>query len=273
MITGKKIRLSRLFDEKSQKSVLIPLDHGATVGPIEGLNNISKVLNAIGDDASAVQGLILHRGTAAYSLAPNRRLPAPLILHLSASTALSCDSSHKVLVAQVEEALRLGADAVSVHVNLGVINEKEMLRDLGQVASKCHMWGMPLLAMMYPKSVDAAAPLAPQLKLAARVAAELGADVVKVSYPGTVEAMQEVVDGCFVPVVVAGGERTSLDNEVLNLVKDAISGGAMGVCIGRNVFQHAQPGQFARQLSAIVHDTASESRAAPFKVSSTVPLY
>jgi DhnA family fructose-bisphosphate aldolase class Ia len=134
------------------------------------------------------------------------------------------------------------------------------------------MWGMPLLAMMYPKSVDAAAPMVPQLKLAARVAAELGADVVKVSYPGTVEAMQEVVDGCFVPVVVAGGERSSSDNEVLNLVKDAINGGAMGVCIGRNVFQHGQPGQFARRMSAIVHGTASEPRTRPFEVSSAVSL-
>lgn len=272
MVTGKKIRLSRLFNEVSQKSVLVPLDHGATLGPIKGISNISKVLNAIGDEASAVDGLILHRGTAVHSLMPNCSLPVPLILHLSASTALGCDPTHKVLVAQVEEALRLGADAVSVHVNLGVASEKDMLRDLGLVASKCQLWGMPLLTMMYSKSGNASAPLVPQVKLAARVAAELGADVVKVSYPGTIEAMEEVVEGCFVPVVVAGGERSSSDTDVLDMVKEAISGGAMGVCIGRNVFQHGQPGQFVRQLSAIVHGTALEARARSFEVSSTSSL-
>ncbi len=259
MITGKKFRLARLIHPKSRRVVLVPLDHGVSAGPIPGLEAPWKALRAVADGGA--QGVIVHRGVA-LNEGDGVEPTFPWILHLSGSTGLSPDPDHKVLVASVEEAVRLGADAVSVHVNLGVPREPDMLRDLGRVAEHCQQWGMPLLAMMY---VRWARPLPGSsistIKHAARVAAELGADLVKVSYPGSPEGMLEVVRGCFVPVLIAGGERDRSDRRILEMVESAVACGAAGVCIGRNIFQHPAPHLFLSALARIVHDGVSVEAA------------
>jgi len=259
MGSGKRFRLARLIHQKSGRAVLVALDHGVTGGPIPGLEVPWKILRAVADGGA--QGVIVHRGVA-ISESEGLEATLPWILHLSGSTALSLDPDHKVLVASVEEAVRLGADAVSVHVNLGVPRDGEMLRDLGEVAGRCQQWGMPLLAMTYVRWARAQ-PGSPAsaIKHAARLAAELGADLVKVSYPGSREAMLEVVHGCFVPVLIAGGERDRSDRRVLEMVESAVACGAAGVCIGRNVFQHPAPHLFLRALAKIVHDGVSVEAA------------
>ena len=137
----------------------------------------------------------------------------------------------------------MGADAVSMHVNIGAESEAKMLSDLGMVAVECMEWGMPLLAMMYPrgKNIKTNNDL-DQVKLAARVAAELGADIVKTVYTGDPESFREVTRGCPVPVVVAGGSKTD-DRTTLELIEGAMAGGAAGISIGRNAFQHRSTGQ------------------------------
>jgi len=134
-----------------------------------------------------------------------------LILHLSASTSIGPDPNEKVLVNTVTNALKMGADAVSIHVNIGADSEARMLADLGRIAVECMEWGMPLLAMMYPRGkkieneyqVD-------YVSLAARVAAELGADIVKTVYTGDPDSFREVTRGCPAPVVVAGEARRAI---------------------------------------------------------------
>jgi class I fructose-bisphosphate aldolase len=188
-----------------------------------------------------------------------------LIIHLSASTSLSPYPNVKTLVCSVEEAIKLGADAVSIHINLGNGQEKEMLNDFGRVSYEARMWGMPLLAMMYPRGekikneydVDA-------VKHAARVGNEMGADLVKVSYTGSMETFKEVVTGCAVPVVIAGGPKMDSDREILEMVKGSIEAGGAGVSIGRNVFQHKDPTQMVRAICAIVHDGKSVGEALEF---------
>jgi fructose-bisphosphate aldolase/2-amino-3,7-dideoxy-D-threo-hept-6-ulosonate synthase len=253
MASGRKLRLDKLRHKSSHKSFFLPLDHGATVGPIDGINRMRQTLERVSSSAASIQGVVVHRGVAINGNGPHWDVPAPLILHLSASTILARDSTHKVLVAQVEDALTMGADAVSIHVNLGALAEAGMLRDFGNVANHCERWGMPLLAMMYTHGDMGATTAIQRIKHSARVAAELGADFVKVNYPGSAEAMAEVVDGCFVPVLVAGGERTSSEGHLLELVADAMAGGAGGICIGRNVFQSQDPSALLGKLSGLVH--------------------
>lgn len=257
MITGRNLRLSRLFHAQSKKAILIPMDHGATVGPIPGLD-VTRMVGIAESIAPAVQAVVLHRGVALNADQASSPARVPWMLHLSASTSLSKDPSYKVLVGQVEDAVRMGADGVSVHVNLGVPEEAAMIRDLGRVSAQCHQWGMPLLAMVYgtPVGADTASPVA-TLKQAARLAAELGADMVKISYPGSPEAMAEVVEGCFIPVLVAGGERNASDHKVMEQVRGAMQGGAAGICMGRNVFQHSSPSSFLLSLAGIVHEDHS----------------
>jgi len=177
-----------------------------------------------------------------------------LIVHLSASTVLAPDSNAKTLVCSVEEAVRLGADAVSIHVNIGANTEADMLSNMGRVSRACREWGMPLLAMMYTRGAKIKNEYdVSVVKHAARVGAELGADIVKVNYTGSPETFRDVVLGCPVPVVIAGGEKMETDEEILEMVKGSIEAGGSGVSIGRNIFQHDNPAIIVKKISEIVH--------------------
>jgi fructose-bisphosphate aldolase/2-amino-3,7-dideoxy-D-threo-hept-6-ulosonate synthase len=228
------------------------MDHGVSLGPVKGLVNMQAIIDKLvkgGADA-----VVVHRGVAKH-VDTGR---AGLIVHLSASTKLGPDPNYKVQVCSVEEAVRIGADAVSVHINVGAEQEDEMLVDLGEVADDCDQYGMPLLAMMYPRgpkiqnqhAVDVVAHVA-------RLGAELGADIIKTNYTGSIETFKEVVRGCHVPVIIAGGPKVETVREVLQMVQDSVKAGGAGLSIGRNVFQHENPTLMAKALSAIVHKNAS----------------
>jgi DhnA family fructose-bisphosphate aldolase class Ia len=163
-------------------------------------------------------------------------------MHLSASTILSPYSNRKGLVATVAHAIRQGASAVSVHVNLGEKYESEMLKDLGKVAEDCDQWEIPLLAMMYVRDGKKESEYDPQkVSHAARIAEELGADLVKVNYTGTKEGFAEVCSSVKIPVLIAGGPQIGSSQEFLTMVTNAVAAGAAGVSIGRNIFQNPNP--------------------------------
>ena len=129
-----------------------------------------------------------------------------LIMHLSASTVLSPSNNYKALVGTVEEAIRHGADAVSCHVNIGDPQEEKMLYDLGRVGEACDNWGMPLVVMVYGRGPKIKNSYDPEvIAHCARLGNELGADIVKVSYTGDQASFADVVAGCCIPVVIAGG--------------------------------------------------------------------
>ena len=256
---GKMIRLERIINRNSRRTVIVPMDHGITLGPIRGLTDMARTVDGIVNGGA--NAIVLHKGivTAGHRGAGK---DIGLILHLSASTSLSPDPNAKVDVTDVQEAVRLGADAVSVHVNLGADTEMDMLRSLGQVARKCADWGMPLLAMMYTRGEKIRDPFdVKYVKHAARVGAELGADVVKVVYTGSPASFAEVVQGCPVPVVIAGGEKMESDEEIFEMVAGALKAGCAGVSIGRNVFQHRRPIRMVEAISAMVHQNKSVQAA------------
>lgn len=146
--------------------------------------------------------------------------------------------------------MKLGADGVSVHVNLGVWSETEMMRDLGVVSKECMEWGMPLLVMIYAhKNAEDISTL----MHCARVAEELGADIVKIAYPGSFENMEKLMRGIGIPVVIAGGAKTESTEKLLYAVNDALNAGASGVAIGRNVFQHKNPALITDIIRKLVH--------------------
>ncbi len=249
---GKSIRIERIMNRDTRRTVIIPLDHGVTIGPVQGITDLRETVNRAAEGgANAVvehKGMIRsgHRGYGK---------DIGLIIHMSASTNLSPDPNKKVLVASVEEALAKGADAVSIHINVGAADESLMLEALGSVSEKCQRWGMPLLAMMYPRGEKIHDQNDVQyVKHAARVGAELGADIVKTNYTGDPESFKEVVQGCSVPVVAAGGPKTSTDEEFLNAVKGVIEAGGMGVAAGRNVFQRENMVGMVKSIAAIVHE-------------------
>ena len=258
-MAGKGIRLERIINRDTGKTVIVPMDHGVSSGPIEGITNIKETMSQVANGGA--NSVVVHKGIVARG----HRKSGPdmgLIIHLSGSTSLSPEPNAKTLVCTVEEAIKLGADAVSVHVNIGNGHEGRMLADLGNVAETAADWGMPLLAMIYPRGEKIKNEYDPQIiKHAARLGAELGADVVKVSYTGSPESFRVVVEGCHIPVVNAGGPKMQSDKEILEMVKGAIEAGAAGTSIGRNVFQHENPELFVKVVCSMVHKGLSKKEA------------
>jgi len=256
---GKDIRLERIISRETGKAVIVPMDHGVSVGPILGITNMKDAMGQVAEGGA--NAVVIHKGIVARG----HRGGGPdlgLIIHMSGSTSLSPEPNAKTLVCTVEEAIKLGADAVSVHVNIGDDREKEMLADLGKVARNASEWGMPLLAMVYPRGKKIKDEYAKDaVKHAARLGAELGADIVKVSYTGSPDTFREVVDGCHVPVIIAGGPKMDSDRAILEMVKGAMDAGASGTSIGRNVFQHDNPTKIVKALHMIVHENATVEEA------------
>ncbi|MCC7569339.1 MAG: 2-amino-3,7-dideoxy-D-threo-hept-6-ulosonate synthase [Candidatus Methanofastidiosa archaeon] len=255
-MNGKDVRLNRITQRG--KAVIIPMDHGTTVGPIAGLRDMNAIVSEV--DRGGATAVVLHKGIMRHLAVPTA---CGMIMHLSASTMVAADPDRKVLVGTVSEAVRLGADAVSVHVNVGgTQGEPEMLAALGTVAGQCEELQMPLLAMMYPRGPKIPSALhAESVALAARVGAELGADLVKTVYTGDIETFEAVVDSCPVPIVIAGGPKCTSDMELLQMVEDAMAAGSAGVSLGRNAFQHERPRDMVRALRAIIIEGATADEA------------
>ncbi len=251
MEIGKRIRLERIINRDTGKTVIVPMDHGVSMGPIEGIIDLPKTINEVAEGGA--NAVVLHKGMVGFGHRGYGK-DVGLILHLSASTSLGPDPNEKVLVASVEEAIKLGADAVSIHVNIGSNTETAQLKRLGEISRCCREWGMPLLAMMYPRGEGINQFDEKAVALAARVGAELGADIVKTNFTGSVESFRRVVEGCPVPVVVAGGEKMDSNEDILKMVELAVEAGAAGVAIGRNIFQAESPRLMTKAISMIVHD-------------------
>jgi fructose-bisphosphate aldolase/2-amino-3,7-dideoxy-D-threo-hept-6-ulosonate synthase len=167
-----------------------------------------------------------------------------------------------MLTGTVEEALRLGADGVSLHINIGGKEEPEMLEQLGMTAEQCHKWNMPLLAMMYPRGENIKNPHDPEIvSHVARIGAECGADIVKTVYTGDIDSFAKVVKSVPVPVVIAGGPKAKTDRDILQMTEDAMKAGAKGVTYGRNIFAHKNPEKMVQALAAIIFkkETAEEA--------------
>lgn len=255
MVTGKIKRLKRIMPDG--KVVIVPMDHGVTIGPVKGLENMQTIVNKLVEGKA--DAVVIHKGIARN--VDTGKLG--LIVHISASTKYSIKPNWKVNVGSVVEALRLGADAVSVHINVGDDEEPLMLEKLGAVSRQCEFYGIPLLAMMYPRGKLIKSEHDPEaVAHAARLGAELGADIVKTNYTGDVDSFKQVVDSCPVPVIIAGGPKMETSKQVLEMVYDALSVGCKGVSIGRNVFQHEYPEKMSAALSLIVHEKATVEKAA-----------
>ncbi len=256
---GKSIRIERIINRNTGNVVIIPMDHGVTVGPIKGIRSVKDAASSVA--SGGADAAIVHKGAAIFGHRGYGR-DLGLIIHLSASTSLGPDPNNKVLIATVEEALKLGADGVSIHVNVGAEDEARMLSTLGEVSRSCQEWGMPLLAMMYPRGKKIRDEYSEEyIAHAARVGAELGADIVKTSYTGDPDSFSRVVEGCPVPIVIAGGPKVESELDLLRMVEGAISAGARGVAIGRNVFQHEDPTIITRRICSVVHKGMSAEDA------------
>jgi 2-amino-4,5-dihydroxy-6-oxo-7-(phosphonooxy)heptanoate synthase len=248
---ARQLRLRRLYRHRAGRLLVVPLDHAVTTGPIVQSGHLDDLVGPIARHGA--DAIVLHKGSLRH-VDPAWFRDVALVVHLSASTAQAPDPDAKRLVCGVEEALRLGADAVSVHVNLGSREEPRQLEDLAGVAEACDRWSVPLLAMVYPRGPHVTDPTDPvRVALAVTVAAELGADLVKTVYPGSVEAMARIAAACPIPILVAGGPARTGD-ALLRFAEDALAGGAAGLAAGRSIFESQDPAMATKVLADLIHE-------------------
>lgn len=241
--TGKTLRLRHLYFK--ERAFIVPLDHPIYSGPVPGLEDPAALVRRIRE--LGVTGILIGPGTL--------ELVAPeigdlgVILRLDGThSRLGSNLATTHLMASVEDALRMGADAVVVNIFVGTPNEDQHLEKLGRVAQDCRREGMPLVGEMIPAALlerhygrDVAVPppdeRAEMIAVSARIGAEIGADLLKINYSGTQESFSRVVRAATRPVLIAGGMKSADDASFLQDVSDAILAGASGVVVGRNVWQ------------------------------------
>jgi 2-amino-4,5-dihydroxy-6-oxo-7-(phosphooxy)heptanoate synthase len=250
---ARRLRMRHLYRHDPDGLLVVPLDHAVGSGPFGPAADLDRLVAQIADNGA--DAVIVHKG-AVRRIRPERFRDLALLVHLNAGTCRSADPDARHPVATVEEALRLGAHGVSVHVNVGSRTGDQQIADLAAVAGDCERWGLPLLAMMYARGPAVSDGRAPALVAhAAVIAAELGADLVKTALPDSAAGVAGVVGGCPVPVLAAGGPVTA-SGEDLRRLADAVRAGAGGIAAGRLVFTAADPGAMVRRLSALVHGRA-----------------
>ena len=254
MTTGKSARLSRIG--RDGRFVTVPMDHGITLGAVDGLVDIESTIDAV--TRGGADAVLTQKGIAGR--VHQNKNDAGYITHLNASTTIGPDENDKRMTGTVEEAVRVGADAVSLHVNVGSEHEPEQLEDLAEVTCEADRLGMPVLAMAYARGPGVDEHDTENLGHAVRFAEEAGADLVKTAYSGDAQSFERVVESTSKPVIIAGGSPRS-DRETLANVRGAMDAGAAGVSMGRTVFQHDDPEAMTRAVVAVVHDGATPDEA------------
>lgn len=254
---GKTIRMNRLIQVETQTCLICAIDHGMTSPKfLDGLYDTeARVREAIAGGANV---LMLGRGVS-KATAPYFRRDTSLALMLTASAAGRPGGALITAIGSVEEALRIGADAVVVYVALAGDNEPEAITYLSQIGEACELLGMPFIAEAeYPNAYQSLDRMADSfgpeyLMRNARLCAEMGADIVKVNWSGDQKSFAEIIRACGRPVVLAGGSLIS-DEELLTRMAQAREVGAVGCSVGRNIFQHRRPEAMTRAISRIFRE-------------------
>jgi class I fructose-bisphosphate aldolase/fructose-bisphosphate aldolase/2-amino-3,7-dideoxy-D-threo-hept-6-ulosonate synthase len=242
-----KRRMTHIF-RPDGRALIVALDH-ARSGPTPGLERPGETIAQV--VAGGADAIMTTFGVARS------------FWHQLGGRGLifATDGLRPVTEQVVLDAVRLGADAVELKVFPGN-PEETRLPELNRLALTCSEWGMPLLAEPIPVSFAEAAAHTPEnIARAARVAAEAGADFVKVHYTGSIESMRRVIDACYVPVVILGGPRMESERDVLQMVADALEAGARGIAFGRNIFAHPRPDRMTAALAVVIHSEASVDQA------------
>ena len=251
MNTGVSARLDRI--STGGRYLVVPMDHGISLGPITGLADIESTIDAV--TAGGADAVLTQKGIAPR--VHDHKNGAGYIVHLNASTALGPAPNDKRQSSSVESAIRAGADAVSFHINVGSDYEPGQIEQLAAVTERASEFGLPTLAMAYARgaNLEGEDPEhdAENLAHAVRLAEELGADVVKTAYSGDADSFASVVEGTRLPVVIAGGSKGT-DRQTVEMVRGAMDAGAAGVSMGRSIFQHENPEAITSAVSAVVHD-------------------
>jgi len=266
---GKRIRSSRFLNKKTNRAVIVPMDHGLPLGPISGLMTPAETFEKVIEGGA--DAVLMAPGQARICLSGFLGKGAPsLILRLDWTnlfrSVLPATTGSETLIATVEDAVRYGADGVITYFFIGYEKdeaEASNLENVASIARECERYAIPYIVepMARGKRVLGNEYNPEYVKLHVRMAAEIGADYIKTDYTGDPDTFREVVRGCPVPIFIAGGPKVETTREVLEMAKGALEAGAVGVIFGRNVFQAPDPCAMVRALRLIVHEGADVEEA------------
>ncbi len=255
---GKEVRLSRLFNKKSGNSVMVAMDHGAVIGPVKGIIDPAKTVSLLAKEKP--ETFFMPVGIIKKVYKSYIENDIPFIAAIDSCTFMSPEPDYFMVSDTVEHAMRYGATAVSAHILVGPKRTSDMMKGLASIACECDNLGMPLLAIMYPWGFDNNFDVK-YVKWASRIAAELGADLVKTFYTGSKETYLEVVDSSPLPVLLSGGDKTDNPLDFLSVLKTCIDCGAKGVAVGRNVWQADDPARMLQAIKKVVHEGMTPEEA------------
>ncbi|GAB4330995.1 MAG: 3-hydroxy-5-phosphonooxypentane-2,4-dione thiolase [Candidatus Abyssubacteria bacterium] len=247
---GLQNRLSRIINPKTGHTVMLAVDHGYFQGPTTGLQQPGKTIKPLIPYADS---LMLTRGVLRSCIDPKTDIP--IVLRVSGGTSILKELSNEGIMTSIEEAIRLNVSAITLSIFVGGEYERQTLLALGDLVNEGNKYGIPVLAVTAVGREMARD--ARYLGLACRIAAELGAHFVKTYY---CEDFEKVVEGCPVPLVIAGGKKLP-ERDALQMAYDAVARGASGVDMGRNIFQSDSPVGMIKAVRAVVHKKATVDEA------------
>ena len=249
---GLKNRLSKIIRPEDSRGVMLAVDHGYFLGPTDGLRTPRTTIKPLLPYADSI---MLTRGVLRTSVNPDVNIP--VVLRVSGGTSIvGEDLSNESIVTSVEEAIRLNAACLALSIFVGSKYEHKTLTNLSKLVDIGEKYGVPILAVTaVGKDMNRDSRY---LALACRIAAEIGAHIVKTYY---CQNFEEVIEGCPVPVIIAGGKKLPREIEALQLAYNALRDGAAGVDMGRNIWQSSHPTSMIKAVRSIVHESASPQGA------------
>ncbi len=249
---GMKNRLSKIIKPKDGRTVMLAVDHGYFMGPTTGLENIKTMVDPLLRYADT---LMLTRGALRNYINPNTNVP--IVLRVSGGTSILNTENllHEGIAVSIEDALRLNVSGVAFSILVGQPFERDTILGMTEYIDMAERYGIPVLAVTAVGR--GLGKDAKYLSLASRMAAELGAHIVKTYY---CKDFEKVVETCPVPIVIAGGKKQP-EKDALQMAYDAINAGAVGVDMGRNIFQSTNPVGMIKAVNAIVHKKATPKEA------------
>ena len=250
---GIKNRLARIIKPQTGRTVMLAVDHGYFLGPTKKLESVSKTIEPLMDYADA---LMLTRGILRTSVDPEASMP--IVLRVSGgSSIIGEDLSNEVITTSIEDAIRLNVSAIALSIFVGSEYESQTLESLAMLVNMGQEFGIPVLAVT-AVGKELSKRDSRFLSLACRIAAEFGASFVKTYY---CEDFEKVVESCPVPIVIAGGPKLETELDAFEMAHAAINKGAVGVDMGRNIWQNNNPVAMMKAVRAVVHKNASPAEA------------
>ncbi len=246
-MTGKKVRWNRFLFRGTRRGLIVPIDHGLTIGPVSGLGSVREISRWIAHPA--ICGVIVHKGMAERLGEAGLLDGLGVMVHLNGMSSLSKSADSKERLTDIPSSVRLGADAVSFQVNFDGANDSKNLSQMGQIVDEASRYSLPVLAMVYDKVIADKKTKRDRLRHLIRVSIEMGCDAIKIAPPENVSELAPLLEGVAedIPVFLAGGTITSVES-LVEMTRAGLRAGLSGLCLGRNVFQREDSSEVLDQL-------------------------